>query len=319
MNSINTPLSRFREDYKKFIKKKILKKDFLKEYGHLRPGTYDITARRYKDTDQFLSNVKFIDTEKPQIDIFMNIKLDKIFENHGLRINQEDFMTFIKSSLNQREELKFEFTRNLSEALELIVIAGEKLGFSRDELKDLDILDILSYKKFNKSDFKLFIKKKIIQRRKKRSINENLILPPIIFSKKDFEVIKSHIAKPNFTTQKVVTSEIVYLHDLTSIPDLNNKIILIENADPGYDWIFTKNPKGLITRYGGIASHMAIRCAELSLPAAIGCGDVIFEKLTSSSKIILDCENSQITILENKIIDDYIEERKVLKSLGYIK
>ena len=47
--------------------------------------------------------------------------------------------------------------------------------------------------------------------------------------------------------------------------------------------------------------------------------DIIFEKLTMSSKVSLDCENNQITILENKIIDDYIEERKVLKSLGYIK
>ena len=64
---------------------------------------------------------------------------------------------------------------------------------------------------------------------------------------------------------------------------------------------------------------MAIRCAEMSLPAVIGCGDIIFEKLTMSSKISLDCKNNQITILENKIIDDYVEERKVLKSLGYIK
>ena len=45
----------------------------------------------------------------------------------------------------------------------------------------------------------------------------------------------------------------------------------------------------------------------------------IFEKLTSSSKVILDCENNQITIVENKVRDEYVEERKVLKSLGYIK
>jgi len=319
MNSINTPLSRFREDYEKISKKKISKNHFLKEYGHLRPGTYDITAKRYDKTTQFLSDVKFINTDKSRVEIFIDIKLDKIFQNHGLKIKQKDFINFIKSSLRQREELKFQFTRNLSEALELIAIAGEKLGFSRDELKDLDISDILSYKKFKKNDFKLFLKKKIIQQRKKKSINENLILPPIIFSKKDFEVIKSHIVKPNFITQKSIIKKIVYLDDLSSIPDLNDKIILIENADPGYDWIFTKNPVGLITKYGGIASHMAIRCAEISLPAAIGCGDLIFEKLTMSSKISLDCENNQITILENKIIDDYIEERKVLKSLGYIK
>jgi len=319
MNSINTPLSRFRQDYEKISSKKILKKDFLKEYGHLRPGTYDITAKRYDSTTQFLSDVKFTEIKKPETEIFMDINLNTIFQKHGLKINQKEFITFIKSSLRQREELKFEFTRNLSEALELIVNAGEKLGLSRDELKDLEISDILSYNKFSKKDFKLFLKKKIIQQRKKTSVNQNLILPPILFSKKDFEIIKSHIVKPNFITQKSVINEIVYLDDLTSIPDLNNKIIIIENADPGYDWIFTKNPAGLVTKYGGVASHMAIRCAEMSLPAVIGCGDIIFEKLTMSSKISLDCKNNQITILENKIIDDYVEERKVLKSLGYIK
>ena len=31
-----------------------------------------------------------------------------------------------------------------------------------------------------------------------------------------------------------------------------------------------KKIKGLITKYGGVNSHMAIRCAELSVPAAIG-------------------------------------------------
>ena len=96
-------------------------------------------------------------------------------------------------------------------------------------------------------------------------------------------------------------------------------MILIENADPGYDWIFTKNPAGLITKYGGIASHMSIRCAEISLPAAIGCGEILFEQLVLSSMVLLDCENNQIVILEQKVDDEYIEERKTLKSLGYIK
>ena len=31
----------------------------------------------------------------------------------------------------------------------------------------------------------------------------------------------------------------------------NNKIILIENADPGFDWLFNFNIKGLITKFGG--------------------------------------------------------------------
>ena len=37
--------------------------------------------------------------------------------------------------------------------------------------------------------------------------------------------------------------------------------MFIENADPGYDFLLVKM-KGLITKYGGLNSHMAIRCSE---------------------------------------------------------
>jgi phosphoenolpyruvate-protein kinase (PTS system EI component) len=94
---------------------------------------------------------------------------------------------------------------------------------------------------------------------------------------------------------------------------------MIKNADPGYDRIFTINPSGLITQYGGVASHMAIRCAELALPAAIGCGEILYEKLKFSSKVMLDCKNEEIIILENNNNDEMIEVRKTLKLLGYIK
>jgi phosphohistidine swiveling domain-containing protein len=67
------------------------------------------------------------------------------------------------------------------------------------------------------------------------------------------------------------------------------KVTLIERADPGYDWIFLSPIAGLITKYGGSNSHMAIRCAELGIPAAIGCGEQIFEQLQKSESVLLDC------------------------------
>ena len=64
---------------------------------------------------------------------------------------------------------------------------------------------------------------------------------------------------------------------------------------------------------------MSIRCAEIGLPAAIGCGEILYEQLMNSSKVLLDAKNNQIIIQEQKQHDEYVEERKVLKSLGYIK
>ena len=70
-------------------------------------------------------------------------------------------------------------------------------------------------------------------------------------------------------------------------------IVLIENADPGFHWILSKGIKGLVTKYGGVASHMAICCAEMNIPAAIGCGE-LFDELIQDSMIYIDCKQQKV-------------------------
>jgi len=320
MNSVSTPVTKFQEDLEAYTTKKLLKKDFLNKYGHLRPGTYDLLAHRYDQSGILLENISFAKSKKRDIKINEKNNLERELAKSHLDFQEQNFLSFVKNALSQREELKFEFTHNLSDALELIADSGKSLGFTREEMVNLDIKTILnSYKKLNKTELTKFWGRKILKNKKKKSINNYLVLPSIIFSKKDFEIIQYYITKPNFITSKSITTEILNLNEQKEFPDLENKIILIENADPGFDWIFSKNPSGLITKYGGVASHMAIRCAEVGLPAAIGCGEIIFNHLINSYKILLDCKNEQITILENTESNEYIEERKILKSLGYIK
>lgn len=69
------------------------------------------------------------------------------------------------------------------------------------------------------------------------------------------------------------------------------KIVLIENADPGYDWGFSHNIAGFITAYGGANSHMAIRAAEFGLSAVIGVGEKNFQRYAQEKQITLDCQN----------------------------
>ena len=320
MTSINSPLTKFKEDFQQYSEGHISKEDFLMNYGHLRPGTYDITSKRYDSSKEFLTNLKFSEKKSKTHSIIAIQNIEKKFRNNNeLKIQYTDFLNFVKTTLRKREELKFEFTKNLSDALELLARGGKELGFLRSEIKYLEINDFLKKKNNSKKEIISFWTKKILKQKNKKHIDEKLILPSIIFDEKDFEIITQHIDMPNYITRKTTTGEIVQLNNLENIPNLNDKIIVLENADPGYDWIFTKNPKGLITKYGGVASHMSIRCAEMALPAAIGCGNLIFEQLNTASKITLDCKNNQIIILENKENNPYIEERKALKSLGYIR
>jgi hypothetical protein len=41
---------------------------------------------------------------------------------------------------------------------------------------------------------------------------------------------------------------------------------------------------------------MAIRCAEFGLPAAIGCGEQIFERVVAHGWVDLNCAQGQIMV-----------------------
>ena len=319
LSQIETPMSDYKNELNLLIDKKVSKKKFLEKYGHLRPGTYDITVPRYDMNPNYLSSTKFFSQKPTPITKIQEKKINKQLKKSRLIFNEISFIDFLKKSIIQREKLKFEFTKNLSDSLEYIATAGEQLGFSREEMAYLDIKTILKYNKKSKSEIKKFWRYNINKNKIKTIENNHLHLPSIIFSKNDFEIINEFFAKPNFITSKQTSSEISFLNPKTKSQNLKNKIVIIENADPGYDWIFTKSPSGLITKYGGMASHMAIRCAEIGIPAAIGCGELLFQKLKISEQVYLDCKNQQISIQKYRKNDKFLEEKRILKSLGYIK
>ena len=143
MNSIKTPLTELQEDLFFYSEGKLSKKQFLEKYGHLRPGTYDITAMCYEKDNPIFEIMKFSKNMKNVSYEIDNSKLLKIFSKSGLKFQNISFSNFVRESLVLREVLKFEFTKNLSEALELIAEAGKKLGFSRQDVSNLKIELIL--------------------------------------------------------------------------------------------------------------------------------------------------------------------------------
>ena len=319
LTSIQTVLSEFKQDVINLNRNRLTTKVFLKKYGHLRPGTYDITIPRYENNPTIFHKINFqYETKKKKFE-FDESKIERILKQHKLKFEKINFIEFVQQTLIQREKLKFEFTKNLSQAIELIAMGGKKLDFSREEISNLSLSDILKFNKYSKKKFREYLQKKIFRNYKIKKLSSYLSLPSIIFSEDDFEIIQYHTTVPNYITKNVITEDVIFIDSYRDIPNIDNKIVVIENADPGFDWIFTKNPKGLITKYGGIASHMAIRCGEIDMPAVIGCGEILFEKLKIAKRVSIDCKNEKINVIEYSKKDDYLEEKKLLKSLGYIK
>jgi len=300
--SINTVATEILADFKKMQAGEISRVVFINKYTHLRPGTYDITSPTYKLNESLIGkNPDRIWDRKQKKEFELTDKEEKtiseLFTNEGLSFDARKFISFAKNAIEAREFAKFEFTKNLSNAIELIAQAGENMGFTRKEIAMLPVEVVFQGINQERSITTNKWKKDILQRQKENEIFKRVMLPAVIFNDLDLDYIIPYTPKPNFITTKKVEAKSILIKNKIEDPDeIHGKIVLIENGDPGYDWIFTQGIAGLITKYGGVASHMAIRCAEFGMPAAIGCGS-LFEKLRSSEKLNLDCEFKKINSL----------------------
>jgi len=287
--SIKTVTAEFEEDLIKLNLNKISMASIIKKYGHLRPGTYEITTEPYwKNPQKYLSSsskkqkkyklFRFSNNEEKEIK-----KAIKELDNG---IDFDTFEDYLRRSIQERERVKFEFTKNISQVIDILENWCASQNISLNDIKFIEYKDILKYEK----DKDLESLKKIISENKNKFTYTKLTnLPDLIDHQNDFYFFEYNDAQPNFLTNKKIISEIT--DNLTSPKYIINKIILIENADPGFDWLFSHDIGGIITKYGGANSHMAIRCAEIGIPSAIGVGEALFEKLKSYKIIELNCTN----------------------------
>ena len=74
-----------------------------------------------------------------------------------------------------------------------------------------------------------------------------ICLPPLITNAEQVWCFEWPNLKPNFITSKVVEGRVLAPSD----KNIENSIVCIPSADPGYDWLFSHAIKGLITAWGG--------------------------------------------------------------------
>ncbi len=271
---------------------------FLSRYGHLRPGTYDILSSRYDEKP----DLYFKWSEKPlclekikpfSLTLNQITEIGKYLEDHDLKIDAVNLLNFIKDAIELRELSKFHFTRNLSDVLSLIGEIGSKYNF---ELDDIAYCNINTFKELyvTSTDLKSLLERSIEEGKKYYEEAKKTVLPPLITQSSDAWGFALKENQPNYITQKSIKSNICFPEDINN---LNGSIICIPNADPGYDWIFSHDISGLITAWGGVNSHMAIRAGELELPAVIGAGEILYKKWTSSNKLHINCAGRYVEIL----------------------
>ncbi|VDG72433.1 phosphoenolpyruvate synthase [Clostridium carnis] len=278
------------------------KKGFLEKYGHLRPGTYDINSKRYDEDPDIYFDWRKVDKLNEDInrDSF-KISLDqlksirKIMLKQGIDDDVLLYLDFIKESIEGREYSKFIFTRCISDILVLMEKIGKEYGLTKN---DLSFINVNVIKKLYSSEMdEEEIMLNSIEEGKRRYFDSlKIVMPPVIFDTNDIYNFHMLDTEPNYITLKKIKGKVCLC--CGSNRNIENSILLILSADPGYDWIFSHNIKGFITAYGGANSHMAIRAGELQIPAVIGVGEKIFEKLSNAQYLEIDSEKKKITVIK---------------------
>lgn len=294
MANVDTVGSRIGQDFAQ-----LSKGDFLARYGHLRPGTYDILSPRYDEAPDL-----YFDWSSPPLPTPLPARfalsmeqlrhIEKLLKEHALDIDVLNLMDFIRAGIEGREYAKFVFTRSLSEALTLIKQLGEDFGLSPEDCAFLNY-DAVRTLYSESCSVRQILQKSVAEGRERYALTRGLVLPPIIASPE--EVFAFHLppSQPNFITRKSVTADVACANDPPET--FAGRILFVPSADPGFDWIFTRDISGFVTQYGGANSHMAIRAGELGIPAVIGAGEALFQQWRAARKLCLDCTNQKVLVI----------------------
>lgn len=279
---------------------------FVERYGHLRPGTYDITSPRYGSApEEYLrpaveAAARCNDAGKTESsdhpwDATTRAAVARALRNVGLDADVGRFKRFLRRAIEGREYSKFVFTRNLSAALEALAEFGSAHFVGREEFAHIRIHDLLALRGPIAEPVACRLQRLAAEGREEYSITQAICLPGQVRSEADLVCFEQLRASPNFITQKKVCAQVICLSSRTSPDvDLAGKIVVTPNADPGFDWIFARRIAGLLTMYGGTNSHMAIRAAEFQLPAATGIGELLYEQVSRAERVELDCASRLI-------------------------
>lgn len=263
--------------------------ELVEKYGHLRPGTYDIRVKRYDEVPEYYLDVgRSVDPrEVLPLGKAALASLQRGLRRIGLDFGAAEFVEITRDAIEAREWAKFWYSRNVSDALQLLACWGEKHDLSRDQLALLTLADLKCLLERGVSGLGEVLAKRSAQVRRGTQIS----LPLLIRSAEECQSFESLAGIPNFVTRERVTAPLAWIEDGA---DPRGAIAIAMRADPGSDWIFARGVVGLVTAYGGVNSHMAVRALDHNIPAAIGCGPARLEDLRRFSAIELDAASKFI-------------------------
>ena len=268
---VHSSVSRMKADMQSVQSNQLSRTTLVSRYGHLRPGQFSVFGESYADDPEHYLFNQHVSSHDESV----------LAQSH--RYESEVAFKNVVMFMQAREDTKFAFSR----ALHLFI----------GELKTALVLHGVSKEQASGhtwDDLRVVIEGGGTMPHVAAS-KLPMILPEVIIPRStSLGVVVYAEAAPTFITDKVVKAKVCVL----TSPQMNAKVegalVLIPNADPGYDFLFHSGAAGIITKSGGPASHICIRALELQMPACVGCGESTFTAIASARTAVLDCSLKQI-------------------------
>jgi glutamine kinase len=259
-------------------------------FGFLRAGTFEITT---PSLDSMTLAATAAPAGSTDHDDFAPTPaerraLDSLLQECGYALDARQLLHGYRRTRESRELAKYRLSAAVSQLLEHIAAHGARRGLDRDTLSWLD-LDLACAAEPSAAV-------RAVANRAVHAADAGLRLPTVLDPMRSLQQVEIAAGTPTFVGSTRAAAPLVVVDMQTRPAALPPRaIVAIASADPGYDWIFAQQPAGLITAFGGPNSHMAIRCAELGVPAVLGLGWERWQRLAQARWLEIDTQAQAAT------------------------
>ncbi|MBD3141924.1 PEP-utilizing enzyme [Microbispora bryophytorum] len=293
MRSIHSVASGLRRDAAAVDDGTLTWASFVERHQWTRPGTYDPTVPPYgQQAEKYLrpllrQPLLTYGPREPSAPLVADpAAVGKALAPLGLDAARAE--AFCREAIRAREAGKTIYAAWVSAALESAAARAARAHLSRSDLTYLRLSEI--------GEDHTACASLVVRRREELRRQAALLeLPDVITQPEDLLSFSRAPGRPSFVGTRSATGP-VHLDPTADHPPPPGAVVLVEAADPGYDWVLSRGIAALVTAYGGVNSHMAIRCAELGVCAAIGVGLQQFESCKSAKWMCVDARARRLII-----------------------
>ena len=227
-----------------------------RQAGALRPATFDISVNPVcRDVDAAgtaaTSPTPFITLTTQE-----HRAVTSLLTSLKLHTDADSWLRLAQRRIELRERWKYGLSQALSYWFSALTRWGQHHDLSAEDLSYLTV------KALDGNRDPKALHRQIAVAKRRYDVDGTIKMPLLISSRADFRASVEPALRPTFLGRGRVSGSLCVIGRHTEArPIAPGSVVLMQAADPGFDWIFSYPFAALITCYGGPHSHIAVRCA----------------------------------------------------------